>query len=721
MLRYGFTLCRPALTVTNFVAAIYTDVSGKPGVLAHALSNPSSGFATNGQKNFTAMSGATLSASTKYWLVLMNDNATNGQHINVNVTSSAEDSNSLAGWSIANERHQRASKTGTWTSSENELQIKISGYANADPTDATLSALTLSGVTLTPAFAPATENYTAMVENSVTQTTVRATKSDDGATVAIAGDTDTSTPNTATVDLLEGANTITVTVVAEDGTPKTYTVVVTRADATAPSLESASVQSTGDTVTVTLDEVLHLETDILPAAAVGAFTLTADGIDLGIHIISPLGLGQNLSISLISGTTIYAGQTVKLNYDKTAAGADALEDAAGNEVDSFTDFPVTNNSELDNTAPKPESASVQSTGDLVTVTLDEVLHLETDILPAAVVGAFTLTADGIDLGIQIISPLGLGQNLSISLTSGTTIYAGQTVKLSYDKTAAGADALKDAAGNEVVSFTDFPVTNNSQIVPDTPGPDPESAVVDSGGNAVTLTFDEALDSAVATLPAAVVDAFTLTADGVALGIQSAVINGATTLTINLPSGTTIYAGQTVKLSYDKTAAGADALEDADGNEAASFTDFRVANNSEIVPDTTPPSPESAAVPSAGDRVTLIFDEALDSAVQILPAAVIGAFTLTADGVALGIQRAVINGTTTLTINFPSGTEIYAGQTVKLSYDKTEAGVEALEDADGNEAASFTDFRVANNSEIVPDTTPPSPESAAVRVPATGSR
>ena len=209
-------------------------------VLAHALSNLSSGFATNGQKNFTAMSGATLSASTKYWLVLMNDNATNGQHINVNVTSSAEDSNSLAGWSIANERHQRASKTGTWTSSENELQIKISGYANADPTDATLSALTLSGVTLTPAFAPATENYTAMVENSVTQTTVRATKSDDGATVAIAGDTDTSTPNTATVDLLEGANTITVTVVAEDGTPKTYTVVVTRADATAPSLESAS-------------------------------------------------------------------------------------------------------------------------------------------------------------------------------------------------------------------------------------------------------------------------------------------------------------------------------------------------------------------------------------------------------------------------------------------------------------------------------------------------
>ena len=39
-----------------------------------------------------------------------------------------------------------------------------------------------------------------------------------GATVAIAGNTDTSTPNTATVNLSEGANTITVTVTAEDGT-----------------------------------------------------------------------------------------------------------------------------------------------------------------------------------------------------------------------------------------------------------------------------------------------------------------------------------------------------------------------------------------------------------------------------------------------------------------------------------------------------------------------
>ena len=58
--------------------------------------------------------------------------------------------------------------------------------------------------------------------------------------------------------------------------------------------------------------------------------------------------------------------------------------------------------------------------------------------------------------------------LLFNLASGTTIYAGQTVRLSYDKTVAGADALEDAAGNEVASFTDFTVTNNSTVVNNPP-------------------------------------------------------------------------------------------------------------------------------------------------------------------------------------------------------------------------------------------------------------
>ena len=122
--------------VANFVAAIYTNSSNRPGTLKYTLTNPSSNFATNGKKDFSAPSNSTLDPSTKYWLVLMNDNATDGQNANVASTDVGKDSDSLAGWSIENQRYQRSSMSGSWTSWPTELQIRISGYANATPCDA---------------------------------------------------------------------------------------------------------------------------------------------------------------------------------------------------------------------------------------------------------------------------------------------------------------------------------------------------------------------------------------------------------------------------------------------------------------------------------------------------------------------------------------------------------------------------------------------------------
>ena len=94
--------------------------------------------------------------------------------------------------------------------------------------DATLSELTLSGVTLTEAFAPKSTSYRAAVDNSVSATTVTAVTTHDQATrkILIDGVQDLD----ADVNLAVGANVITVVVTAEDGaTTKTYTVTVTRA------------------------------------------------------------------------------------------------------------------------------------------------------------------------------------------------------------------------------------------------------------------------------------------------------------------------------------------------------------------------------------------------------------------------------------------------------------------------------------------------------------
>ena len=243
-----------AADITNFVAAIYTSTSNKPGTLKYTLTNPSGNFATTGRKDFSAPAASTLDAGTKYWLVLKNDNATDGENVTVNSTASGEDGNSLAGWSIQDQRYQRVSRSGSWTSSASQLQIRISGYANASD-DATLSALALAtgsaaSVALSPTFLANSTAYRAFVQNDTDAITLTATKNDDGATVMISGDTDTTTPGTASVALSEGANTITITVTAEDGlTTRTYTITVARA-ASAPTADPGAVWTANLTVAV---------------------------------------------------------------------------------------------------------------------------------------------------------------------------------------------------------------------------------------------------------------------------------------------------------------------------------------------------------------------------------------------------------------------------------------------------------------------------------------
>ena len=93
-------------------------------------------------------------------------------------------------------------------------------------TDATLSALTLSGIDF-GLFDSTTTSYTAQVANSVSQTTVTPTANDSGASyvIKLGGVTD---PDGA-VSLSMGSNVITIEVTAEDDeTTQTYTVTVTR-------------------------------------------------------------------------------------------------------------------------------------------------------------------------------------------------------------------------------------------------------------------------------------------------------------------------------------------------------------------------------------------------------------------------------------------------------------------------------------------------------------
>ncbi len=86
--------------------------------------------------------------------------------------------------------------------------------------DATLSNLTAGGYTLSPAFNKDQTSYKVSVPNDVTSLNVTATPNDSKATVSVSGNGNLSV----------GKNNIIVEVKAEDGTKKTYTIEVTRAD-----------------------------------------------------------------------------------------------------------------------------------------------------------------------------------------------------------------------------------------------------------------------------------------------------------------------------------------------------------------------------------------------------------------------------------------------------------------------------------------------------------
>ena len=123
--------------------------------------------------------------------------------------------------------------TATWAPGDNEVTILVTegGWTkaytvtvSAPVPDASLSALTVGALTLTPTFASDTTSYTATTSNTTNKIT--ATPTDQDATVDIESDDATiAADGTATWEV--GENTVTITV-TNGGQSKVYTVTVTK-------------------------------------------------------------------------------------------------------------------------------------------------------------------------------------------------------------------------------------------------------------------------------------------------------------------------------------------------------------------------------------------------------------------------------------------------------------------------------------------------------------
>ena len=164
---------------TAFTAKVCgVDSSGFPTSTCTELTAPAT-FAA-GTMSFTAPSNTTLERGTTYTVSM--SAATSGDTWGFGRTGNdAEDTGKATGWSIGNafDFITTIGGTDTWTTSDNNsVRIAIKGYAVGGvtlSTDATLSALSVTGVTLDPSFASDTYAYTASVANDVEEVTVAPT------------------------------------------------------------------------------------------------------------------------------------------------------------------------------------------------------------------------------------------------------------------------------------------------------------------------------------------------------------------------------------------------------------------------------------------------------------------------------------------------------------------------------------------------------------------
>ena len=189
--------------------------------------------------------------------------------------------------------------------------------------NANLSGLVLSAVTLAPAFASATTGYTASVSNVTTSLTVTPTVAQANATVKVNGTTVVSGMASSALPLAVGANTITTLVTAQDGTTTTaYTVTVTRAVSTAPVI--AVEQPAGTSVT-SGGSAVNFGSSTVGAGVTRTFTVRNTGaVSLTIYGEAFNGAnGGDFSLSTTPAGTVAAGSstTFGLTFTPGASGS----------------------------------------------------------------------------------------------------------------------------------------------------------------------------------------------------------------------------------------------------------------------------------------------------------------------------------------------------------------------------------------------------------------
>jgi len=178
-----------------------------------------------------------------------------------------------------------------------------------------------------------------------------------------------------------------------------------------------------------------------------------------------------------------------------------------------------------------------------------------------------------------------------------------------------------------------------------------------------------------------------------------------------PGAYTLLVGDLITIEYIDPTPGNDddAIQEIlYGNDAQSFTELHTVPGPRPAADTTAPLFLSAATNSAGTKIIMTYDEALDAT----HAAGVNDFQVTVAGIARTVSSVTVSGST---VELTLASAITNGQAVTVAYNDLTPGndPDIVQDAAGNDSASIVPAVEVTNSVPAPaDTTPPAFVSAA---------
>ena len=339
-----------------------------------------------------------------------------------------------------------------------------------------------------------------------------------------------------------------------------------------PTVSSAATTTSGGGVTIVFSGNLNFS-QTAPNPAPSAWTLTVDGTARPLRNARIFSLTEYV-INPVDG--ILTGQTVSVSYTKPATNA--LQAADGTEIASFTNQTVTNAS-TNAARPTFSSASMSANGQTVILDFSEALATVNLSRPPA--SAFSVTLDGTALTIN--SVLLSGGDVWLRLAADDRVAKGETVQVSYDRTQAPITStsgpLGDPGSSRVESFTNQAVSTSTVVSPEV-----SSAETTADGAKIRLRFDPSVAGTAIPLTAA----FTVEADGTAVSVSSIAESGSV---VELTLASAITLGQSVTVSYDRSAAGSgtngplEAFANNTEGLVADFTNQAVVNKVPFVSNT----------------------------------------------------------------------------------------------------------------------------------------